>query len=212
MSTNRIYSLLTILANTQCPTVFLNGTSCRKWELEAAPFHPAFDLLSETHKADYLRGYLMYHYGGGYTDIKSTSKNWDRHFQSLNASDKWCLGYTEVGPQGVAPVAGALGDTLRSNYRDLIGCCAFIFKRKTPLARAWLTQVEETLSRKLDLLRRNPARHPQDRLGARFEDGSVSEYPIAWTELLGDIFHPLIFEYRDFVMHADIAPSFQDYR
>ncbi|HEX4598326.1 MAG TPA: hypothetical protein VH278_11105 [Burkholderiaceae bacterium] len=212
MSTNRLYSLLTILANTRCPTVFLNGDSCRKWELDEAPFHPAFELLSATHKADYLRAYLMYHHGGGYTDLKSTSKNWDPHFQSLNASDKWCLGYTEIGPHGVAPVAGALGDTLRSNYRDLIGCCAFIFKRKTPLARDWLARVDHVLSEKLELLQRNPAKHPQDRLGARFDDGRISEYPFAWTELLGDIFHPLIFEYRDFVLHADIAPSFQDYR
>ena len=34
------------------------------------PLHPAYEYLSETHKADYMRTYCMNFYGGGYADIK----------------------------------------------------------------------------------------------------------------------------------------------
>jgi len=212
LSDRRISALWSIVNNLACPIAFLSPYSLRRWELAQAPFHPAFELLSPTHRADYLRSYLMHHYGGGYTDLKMSSKSWWSSFERLRASSALALGYTEVGPGGVAPVAGPEGDLLRANYDSLIGCGAFIFRRRTALTEAWYGNTVRALDAKLDALRRHPARHPQDRLGAQFDDGSVSEYPFAWTELLGNILHPLIYEYRAQVLHDDIAPQMHDYR
>jgi hypothetical protein len=122
------------------------------------------------------------------------------------------LGYSEVGPGGVAPVPGPKGDELRANYASLIGLCAFIFRRNSPLTTAWYEATVGLLDQKLATLRRHPARHPQDQLAARFEDGSISEYPLRWTELLGDIFHPLVYQYREQILHDVIAPQFHSYR
>lgn len=212
MSTARIQALFSIFNQVECPVAFLNSQTYRAWQLDDAPFHPAFEFLSETHKSDYLRVYLMHHHGGGYSDIKLTARSWRPHFDALLRSDKWCLGYTEIGPHGVAPVGGTLQQELASNYQHLIGLCAFIFRKRTPLTQAWMDQTHALLDARHDSLRRHPARHPQDRAGGQFEDGSMSAYPLQWTELLGNIFHPLIYRFRDRVLHADIAPSFQNYR
>lgn len=212
MSVPRIQALWSIFNNIHCPVVFLNFASLRKWELPEAPFHPAFEFLSETHKSDYLRCYLMHHYGGGYTDLKPTTTSWERSFDRLRTSEHLALGYTEVGPHGVAPVAGALGDELRENFSRLIGLCAFIFKKRTKLTEAWYQRTAALLDLKYEDLQKHPARHPQDQLGACFEDGSTSVYPIQWTEMLGDIFHPVIYEFHQDVLHDQIEPQFYNYR
>ena len=35
------------------------------------PLPKAYQFLSLNHRSDFLRGYFMYHYGGGYADIKT---------------------------------------------------------------------------------------------------------------------------------------------
>ena len=212
MSEQRIVSLWSILNNIHCPLVFLNRDSLWKWERPDSKFHPAFEFLSETHKSDYLRCYLMHHYGGGYTDLKMTTTSWESAFEKLRNSGKLGLGYTEIGPNGVAPIVGELGDRLRADFSKLIGLCSFIFKKGTPLTRIWYQQTTMLLDSKLEALRKNPARHPQDKLGASFEDGTLSEYPLRWTQLLGDIFHPVIYEFNTEIIHDNIAPLFYGYR
>jgi hypothetical protein len=46
----------------------------------------------------------------------------------------------------------------------------------------------------------------------RLDGASPSPYPFAWTEILGNIFHPLVYEWNERIMHASIAPSFVGYR
>ena len=213
MSSDRARALFSIFSNIDCPVSYLNFRSYRNWEVDSDPFHPSFEFLSATHKADYLRAYLMHHYGGGYTDIKHTSKPWRDFFYKLNSSDMFCLGYTEIGPHGVALVEDEiLLSILRQNYRKLIGNGAYIFKKGTPLTKEWLKRTNALLDTKYDLLKKHPAKHPQDQRGLRLVDGSISEYPLRWAEMLGSIFHPLAYEHRDKIIHADIAPSFSDYR
>jgi hypothetical protein len=212
ISQNRLSSLFSVFVNTGCSVCFITEKHLRNWQIPGAPFHPAFEFLSETHKADYLRVYLMHFYGGGYTDIKPTHHDWTSSFAKLIESDMLGLGYTEIGPQGVAPVGGDLEVLLKNNFFRLIGLCAFIFKPMTVFTSEWLHQTNDLLDKKLLLLEKNRAQFPQDCLGARLPNGYLSEYPLKWTELLGDIFHPLIYKYRDFVIHDNIAPSFSNYR
>jgi hypothetical protein len=212
MSTQRIQALFSIYNHVACPIAYLNHVTLWKWQRPEAPFHPAFEYLSETHKADYLRVYLMHHYGGGYTDIKNTSTDWNAHFNALAMSDQLCAGYTEISPHSVAKVGGEVESRLKENYQQLIGLCSFIFKPRTPITRAWLERTHVLLDHKLHSLQTSPASFPQDQLGITLPDGSASSYPIRWTEMLGDIFHPLILEYKEFVLHLPMAPDFRNYR
>ena len=38
----------------------------------------------------------MHHYGGGYTDLKNTTKDWNTYFDNLKNSNKWVNGYQEI--------------------------------------------------------------------------------------------------------------------
>jgi hypothetical protein len=212
ISANRLSSLFSVFINSGCPVCFITEKYLKDWQLPTDPFHPAFEYLSETHKADYLRVYLMHHYGGGYTDIKPTHRNWNTFFARLIDSDKFALGYTEIGPQGVAPVGGDTEILLKNNFSQLIGLCAFIFKPKSVLTYEWLAQTDKLLDQKISLLMKHRAQFPQDCLGTRLPNGDTSQYPLRWTELLGDIFHPLIYKYREFIIHDNIAPDFSNYR
>jgi hypothetical protein len=211
MTRQRILSLWSIFINTRCPIVFLNNTSIIEWELPKSPFHPALAFLSETHKSDYLRSYFMQHYGGGYTDIKLTSKSWSPCFSLLRNSNAFGLGYTELGPDAVAPVPGAVGDELRRHHADLIGLSAFIFRKETDLTKTWYARTCELLDNKYADLRVHQAQHPSDSNGLRLKNGTISAYPLTFTQLLGEILHPIIYEYRTRMLHHDIAPQFYGY-
>jgi len=212
MSDDRLRALFSIFYNIGRPVAFLNHQSIQNWQLPEFPFHPAFEYLSATHKSDYLRTYLMHHYGGGYTDIKLTYKDWTTSFNRLNASDSWALGYQEIGPQGVAPVGGSLETELKNNHFSLIGLCSFIFKKNTPLTSEWISSMHHVLDSKLEELKQHPAKFPQDQFGIKMPDGSISRYPLRWTELLGNIFHPLILRYKERIIQDDLAPVFHSYR
>lgn len=45
--------------------------------------HKAFRLLTPMHRGDYLKAYLMYNYGGGYSDIKHMHMSWLPYFRML---------------------------------------------------------------------------------------------------------------------------------
>lgn len=212
MSEQRTLALLSLLRHTACAHVHITPQTLKDWVVPEYPLHPLFDLLSATHKADYLRAYLMHVHGGGYSDVKHTSKSWKPFFELLDRSAAYGVGYTEVGPQGVASVGGELEVEMKNNFQRIIGFCAMIFRPGTHLTEAWYRQVYEAVDRKAEQLVRHPARHPQDRLGVPFTDGTQSEYPFQWTELGGDIFHPLVYRFADAIVHADMAPLFHSYR
>ena len=56
------------------PILLTTENNIAKWQVTTSPFHPACPFLSETHKDDYPRVYLMHHFGGGYPDLKVDSR------------------------------------------------------------------------------------------------------------------------------------------
>ena len=164
------------------------------------PLHKAYPYLSLVHKADYLRCYFMHHYGGGYTDIKQHTQPWKPAFNLLRDSGSWVVGYREVGKRGVAPVGGRLGGLLRKNWRLLIGNCSYICKPYTSFTYDWYTEQHRRLDGFYDRLVENPGNVMGDNEG----------YPIRWTEILGDIFHPLCLKYSDRILQSDVVkPCFK---
>lgn len=165
-------------------------------------FHPAYKFLSETHKADYIRCYLMHNYGGGYADIKQIDFDWNPYFLQLEKSSAYGIGYQELKPEHIAIPPGHQQATLiRNSYSELIGNCNYIFKNNTDFTTEWFHETNKKLDEKYELLSKNPSSFPQDHLWARTPNGDISKYPLRWAEILGEIFHPLIFKYKNHILN-----------
>jgi hypothetical protein len=201
-----------MVKSTGCSLSFITPETLGTWTHPEFTIHPLFPLMSAVHQCDYLRCYVLHVYGGGYADIKHTSKSWVPFFDQLASSSAFGVGYTEVAEHGVARVGGELEEEMKRNYEKLVGLCAMIFKPRTEFTEAWFQETNAVINRKGETLLKNPARHPQDRLGAQFTDGTVSAYPFEWTEVGGNVFHPIAYRYSDRILHADMAPSFANYR
>jgi len=161
------------------------------------PLHKSFHHLSATHKSDYLRCYFMHHIGGGYTDIKPITGDWHDAFNAIR-DGKYASGYREPREDCIAQIPNQdIYRTLCANYRDIIGCCHFIFQKNTDLTKEWLDEVNCILDAKSDDLSQFPARHCRE----GFQDGYDPKYayPIEWTEILGNVLHPLIYKYKDHI-------------
>lgn len=212
MTEPRSAALLSMVRNMGCAQAHITVETLASWTHPAFPLHPLFNLLSAVHKCDYLRCYVLHVFGGGYADVKHTTKNWRPFFDLLDRSAAYGVGYTEVGPHGIARVGGPLETEMQQNYSKIVGVCAMIFRPRTEFTALWYQKLHDLIESKAEALIANPARHPQDRLGAAFTDGSTSTYPFEWTEVGGNIFHPLAYNYADQILHADLAPSFENYR
>jgi hypothetical protein len=230
MSKNRIHSLQKIHDNVGVPVHVIDDTALREKycpELGIG-LHPAYYCLNLAHRADYLRAMFMHFYGGGYLDVKEIATSWEGHFDQLAASPSaYALGYTEISPQGVANTYRSAKELdrnlyvrikhkletieLRRRYRSLIGCGAFICKPETPFTNSWWGELNQRLDLLHDDLQKSPCRlHPKERPGQIY-DGVTSSYPVPWTYLLGDIFHPLCLKYSSHLLHEMVPPNFRDY-
>jgi FkbM family methyltransferase len=205
MSENRICNLNCLRNVSQSNVILILEKDISNYILISEPLHPAFPYLSATHKSDYLRTYFMHFYGGGYSDIKKTNKTWINSFEEIEYSGENIIGcgYPEIGENGVAH------PDYKSVWNYLIGNCAYIFKPNTEFTLEWYNTMMNLLDIKHDSLREyyvtNSGKiHPQ----ASFEDG----YPIGWNEMLGNIFHPLVYKYHTQILHILPGTEFINYR
>ena len=199
MSQERKNSLKNLREVSECNVILITPDNLPNHIKSEHPLHEAYQYLSETHKADYLITYLINFYGGGYSDIKKTTGSWKASFDELSKSDKWICGYKEIeGGVGYEP--------LKDKWKELIGNGAYICKPNTPLTNEWYNDMIKVLDEKLTELKLHPASFPQDSA----EKGTG--YPIGWIEMLGRIFHRLIYKYKDYVMNTLPISIFTNYR
>lgn len=178
-----------------------------KYIKEEDPLPEAYQYLSYVHRADYLRSYFMYHHGGGYADIKTYYKIWIPAFEKFEQSDAYVMGYPEVGFWGAAQndVENLnLKRDLRTHWRYLVGNGAYICRPHTRFTAEWHAEAQKRLLSLTDILREHPAQDPF---------GRNLDYPVRWSELLGNIFHPLCLKYHDRLLKDKaLMPSFENYR
>ena len=199
------------MSKSECKITLITPNNIKDYIKKEYPLHKSYDYLSSTHKSDYLRCYFMHHYGGGYSDIKEITHSWNNAFDELNNSSKWINGYPEISPNAVANVEPPLYFELQKNYKKLIGCCSFICKPYTNFTYDWIGAVNEKLDLYYELLKINPSIHPQEKPGMLINN-QISKYPIQWTEILGNIFHPLCLKYSDYIMQSVPPSIFKNYR
>jgi hypothetical protein len=194
---NRQECLDDLIANCGCKVQVVNPDNLKSFLLPDEPLHPGYDYLSEVHRSDYLRCYFMHFKGGGYSDMKATTGDWNKAFDDMNANDTVLINsYHEPGPEGVHG-----GEHAKSLWKELPGTCAFIMPPKTEFTKEWYTKMIAVMDAKLEQLKANPATDP------RATPEKQPGYPIAWTELLADIFHPLSCNYRDRFLFTTPIPN-----
>lgn len=203
MSENRKRCLSQLKQTSGCNVILVDPSNLQNYILPEHPIHPAFEYLSLTHKADYLRTYFMHFHGGGYSDIKETGGSWIDAFKELYSNDeKWICGYREV-PHGVAYPPN------RDKWRELIGNGAYICKPQTQLTTEWYSEMIALLDTKLERLKQFPATHPQEQGDSRPD---YNGYPMEWNEMLGRIFHKICYKYKERLMNKLPLLSFCNYR
>ena len=176
----------------KCKMVLIKESNIHEY-IKYDNLHIAFEHLSETHKADYMRTYMMHFYGGGYTDIKyyDETANWDKSFISLaERKDIYCVGVKET--KGGSPVT-------ELDESKLITNGAYIFNKNTPFTKDWYSKMMKKMDEKAEMLKKYPSIHPQcgipveDRPG--YKECKDYKYPLYWSELLGSIFHVVNHKY-----------------
>lgn len=213
MSDNRKRSVEHVSKTCGVELCVLYKDDIEKYEKSDNKFHKAYNFLSYTHKADYLRCYFMHFYGGCYSDVKITNFNWSTYVDILNSTkDRDILGYTETAPQDIGIDPGdPLEREMRREYNRFIGNGAYLCKKRSKFTSEWYEELHKKLDQKIDLLMKNPSKHPQDHYG-KIIDGKPSIYPFMWTEICGNIFHKVCYLNNERILHGLPRPICKDYR
>ncbi|MFM7158653.1 MAG: hypothetical protein ACKO0Y_12640, partial [Bacteroidota bacterium] len=191
MSDDRSRAMDTLLNTVGVDVQLITRNNLDGFLINDAPLHPAYEYLSYVHRADYLRCYFMHHHGGGYSDIKGAKHSWIDSFRRFNQSTHaWISGYPEIGKHAIAPVQDTCGIDLAENWYFLLGNGAYICAPKSPFTQLWYQEVHNRLDIVLPALRDNPGNACGDNVG----------YPIEWTYILGNIFHPLCLLFHKNIM------------
>lgn len=204
LTPNRQAGLATLQATAGIPVVLVTPETLVDHLVPGYPLHPAYEHLSLVHRSDYLRCYLMHHHGGGYADIKRYTHDWSAAFDQLDRDpEALAVGYHEEHASDVGHVGGRLEADLQRYHRLLIGNGAFVMRPRSALTTLWWDEVNRLLDRVAEQL----AAHPGD------VRGTNEGYPLEWTQVLGDILHPLELRFASQLRHDDrLRPSYRDYK
>jgi len=187
------------------------------------PLHPAYPFLSTVHKSDYLRCYLMHHYGGGYSDIKYTTIDWNHAFDVMDMNPTIELmgvqtihGHTYAG---IEIWSEELKTSILQHMNSLVCMGYMICRPYSTITTKWYHQLHLTLDHYLDQLVMNPAKHTREcfdpHLGyamttPKWEGNSEyrSMYSISWNRLLSQLLYPIQLEHLDKVDHQTMIHTF----
>lgn len=187
MSENRSKCYKTIVENSGVEVVLVTQDNLSDFIVPGYPLHAGFEYLSDTCKSEYLRPYFMYHYGGGYTDIKQTYYDWNRYFDILENSDFDCIGYRERQPYHVHYKPA------QPYFESLIGSGSYIHKKGSFLSKQWLKNEDLEMDLHYDQLVKNPGTyHPRAIYGGILDnpvDFAGSKYPFRWNHLCSEVWH-----------------------
>ncbi len=206
---NRLKGIESLKKNSGVRVQLITPNNLNDYIVKDDPLPEAYNYLSLVHKADYLRTYFMYHYGGGYADIKLYKHSWIEAFEQLENSDAYAIGYKEVGWWGAANQTvkeKTLKKDLEIYWRYLIGNGAYICRPYTTFTKEWYAETKKRILEKAVCLKENSA-HDDDPFNTN------ENYPIEWSYLLGGVFHPLCLKYhKRLLSNNKIKPQFKDYR
>jgi hypothetical protein len=205
LTENRKKSLEVLRESCGVNLILINIESFYEYQNKEIPIHDGFIHLSDVHKSDYARAYMMYFYGEGYTDIKANSFDWNTYFDQLFLSKYDLIGYKNNTPDDIGNFYNDninIKNDVFKNYNKFLGMGHFIFKPKTIIAHQWLSLIHKKMDEKFNELIANPATHPYSINGGihsgykEYVDDSIinKRYPFKWTEIGGTALHQVYYE------------------
>ena len=181
--------------------------------------------LSYNHLSDYMRNYVLHHFGGAYHDIKFRSKgtNFTKHFEEdFRDENVWLVGVNDNDTACQEKYLERVGlldqnqnqnepfnsfnfknceEFVQKNKQKVVSGGAYIMRPKTKFTQEHLFQIEKTLDENQKAIFQFPAAFPRCCGNAALPIVKTS-YPLAWAELHGNIFHPLQVKYSEHVRHG----------
>ena len=219
MTENRLRNLEKIKNITEMEVNLITKDNLNDWIIE--PLHDGYQYLSSVHKSDYLRTYFMHFYGGCYCDIKDPRQSYLKAFNELNSNENMYInGYKELTPAYSCTPRIYYDSNIhdyenideiihtRPGFDALVGNGAYIVRAKTPFTTEWYNNLIYVMDKKYDRLIKNPAKTHRD----TYQGWGGNLYPFRWPELLGEIFHPLLYKYRNHVLQTLPQINCSNYR
>lgn len=191
MSLNRFNALKSLIKNIGVPVIIITHENLGCFIKKNYPIHPGFQYLTGNHKSDYLRTYMLHHYGGGYHDIKFREKSWEHEWDRFEDKEIWIIGRRELKPDCIGHPPGE--NWVKKEYKKLVTMSWIICRRNTEYTRTLMKMLNDTLDKHLEQLIKHPAKIPR---GYNPNDLANIDpeypYPLRWLELMGEHFHPLM--------------------
>ena len=202
--------------------IYITKQNLHTFILAEFPLHPAYEYLSTVHKSDYMRCYMMHHYGGGYSDIKTTHIDWIRALDVMDANENIQL-------MGVKTIRGHLyagietwSESLKNDIlqnMDKLACMGYMICRPySTITTKWYNELHKRLDEYLHIVKENPATYTREcfdpHLGYALSTPSWeglsghSMYPISWNLLLSQILYPIQLLHIDAVNNTTMIHIF----
>ena len=210
MSDNRLLSFNYLQQHIQVPVCLITPQNLPDFIKKEHPLPDSYNDLSIVHRSDYIRAYLLHHYGGAWHDIKATKVSYANIWEEFQNPDIWIVGRPET-PGGAAKVYTSDGKYAPEQYKNLIAVPSWVGRPYTKMSDEILSGIETIFRQYASLLKKFPARHPREKkligrnmfhrlaLKIKFVCQQRSlHYPLEWT-LFGNVFHPVILKYQEHV-------------
>jgi hypothetical protein len=202
MSKNRFEAFKSLVENIGVPVILITSNNYPSFLTKSRPIHKSFDLLSGVHKSDYMRTYLLHHYGGGYHDIKHREESWQDCWGDWLFDDNiWIFGRREnnKGAIGYPPNARHI----RNHYNKLVTMGWVICKPNTKFTETLIRKIEDVLDQKYLELVAHPGVNSAGYYHENpFQMAEENNYPLRWLEIMGEISHPLMLVVIDHIKYG----------
>jgi hypothetical protein len=195
----RFGALQSLITNLKVPVIMITKDNYMAWEVKEHPITETFNYLSGNHKSDYLRAYFLYHYGGGYHDIKWREKSWDNEWEKFSDSNIWIIGQRETDSICIGYNPDKNEKWVQEKFNDLFTMGWVISRPHNEYIKVLLDSIEKTLLSKLELLKVKFA--PATRCGIG-NGCTENDYPLRWLEIMGEISHPLQLNYTQHIDYS----------
>lgn len=198
MSKNRFEAFKSLVEKIGVPVILITSNNY-SFFIKSHPIHKLFDLLSGVHKSDYMRVYMLHHYGGGYHDIKHREESWKECWGDwLFDENIWIYGRRENNRQAIGYPPNA--HHIRNKYNKLVTMGWVICKPNTNFTATLLHKIDDILDQKYSELIAYPGYNSAGYYHENpFQMAEENNYPLRWLEIMGEISHPLMLEFTDHI-------------
>lgn len=210
MTGNRQLSFSYLIQNIGVPVCLITPENLPLFLKESHRLPKSYADLSIVHRSDYIRAYLLHHYGGAWHDIKATEVSYSKVWDVFEDPNIWMVGRPEQ-PNGAARSYDLANRYMPDYYHDLIAVPSWVGRPNTALSKQLLFGIEAIINQHGELLSRYPSKHPRDKkinckspikrlfqiIKFRYQ-GKSTKYPLEWT-LFGNVFHPCVLQYQSHI-------------